>query len=955
MSSMSRAWTRFFRTLSENDPFAASPFRKAPYLAAAAFLVLIHLGMLSAGNVVVAKGPQALPAFPGFGVDLVLILVLGPRYWPVLLAAYFAGSLWRQVPWLPSCGVAVAALARTLLGVGLVRWLSGKKRLLGPFEDLAGVGLAGLLATAVGAALGVSWLAATGGVPASEWAVALRRWWIADGLSAFISSPVLLALARAWTGSRPKCRPGFALQWLLYMAGVSMACYLVFFRPDTRYLLFSVFLLLLIAAAWLGPAAARFAAVITSLAAVGATRLGIGAFAGGTLRENLQNLAFFLVAVSITGMAVGAFRAIGNLTLPAGVLLAGWACSGWLYATMDVGRARSDQARVDGVIRSAEARIGSGYRAYEDLAWNAAGFLAASGQIDTPAWRVYVNRLRLPDRYPGMRALSIMEPNDGGLAAERSRDSGAAVLTASAARGESSLQLLVPVFRVGAPLATVEERRSALLAWVTVGLAADPFFRAALADLQDVIGLRVDEAPGLVPGRPVFATLPGDSSRPERTTRIALGGNLWTLGWNPLPSFPYLSRGPFALAAGCTALLSLLLAGLVLTLQTTRRRASDRWKLLQSASALGTWELDLNSETVHCSEQLLRLYGIHEARERFPLEEWLAFVHPEDRQDMLAHIGNRLGNRQSLDWQYRAVWPDGSVHWLHSKALPVLDDRGQLSRLVGVDFEISEIKQLQSQLAQAQKLQSVGQLAAGVAHEINTPIQYIGDNGKFLEDAFRDLIRFSEQDRRTGLEDGTLDYLRGEVPKATSQLLEGVDQVARIVRAMKEFSHPGPVERSAADINRAIENTILISKNEWKYVADVTTDLDPHLPPVPCVVGEFNQVILNLIVNAAHAIADVVGDSGGRGRIHISTRQKDGMLEVRVADTGPGIPEAIQSKVFDPFFTTKPVGKGTGQGLAIAHAVIVQKHQGRLTFESDPRRGTTFVVQLPLACELEPA
>jgi signal transduction histidine kinase len=172
---------------------------------------------------------------------------------------------------------------------------------------------------------------------------------------------------------------------------------------------------------------------------------------------------------------------------------------------------------------------------------------------------------------------------------------------------------------------------------------------------------------------------------------------------------------------------------------------------------------------------------------------------------------------------------------------------------------------------------------------------------------------------------------------------------------MKEFSHPGPIDRSSADINRAIENTILVSKNEWKDVAELTTDLDPDLPPVPCVVGEFNQVILNLIVNAAHAIADVVKHSGRKGGIHISTRHSDTMLEVRVADTGAGIPESIQSKIFDPFFTTKPVGKGTGQGLAIAHAVIVQKHNGSLTFESNPGRGTTFVIQLPLVVEVEAA
>jgi signal transduction histidine kinase len=154
------------------------------------------------------------------------------------------------------------------------------------------------------------------------------------------------------------------------------------------------------------------------------------------------------------------------------------------------------------------------------------------------------------------------------------------------------------------------------------------------------------------------------------------------------------------------------------------------------------------------------------------------------------------------------------------------------------------------------------------------------------------------------------------------------------------------------DVNRAIESTIMVSRNEWKYVTEVTTDLDPDLPPVPCIAGEFNQVILNLIVNSAHAIASVVGNSGRKGAIHIITRRKGALVEIRVTDTGCGIPAEIQSKVFDPFFTTKPVGQGTGQGLAIAHSVIVQKHGGTLRVESEPGLGATFIIELPLEREL---
>ena len=214
----------------------------------------------------------------------------------------------------------------------------------------------------------------------------------------------------------------------------------------------------------------------------------------------------------------------------------------------------------------------------------------------------------------------------------------------------------------------------------------------------------------------------------------------------------------------------------------------------------------------------------------------------------------------------------------------IRDRNGTVMGMAHVAWDITQIKKLERQLAQTQKLESIGHLAAGIAHEINTPIQYIGDNGKFLEDAFRDLLKFADGGARVpdggipartqeALDQGVLDYLRGEVPKAVEQLLEGVDQVARIVRAMKEFSHPGPIEKMPIDLNRAIESTVLVSKNEWKYVAELSTDLDRGLPPVPCVAGEFNQVILNLIVNAAHAINDVVRDSGQKGTIHIRTRR----------------------------------------------------------------------------------
>ena len=201
----------------------------------------------------------------------------------------------------------------------------------------------------------------------------------------------------------------------------------------------------------------------------------------------------------------------------------------------------------------------------------------------------------------------------------------------------------------------------------------------------------------------------------------------------------------------------------------------------------------------------------------------------------------------------------------------------------------------------------------------------------------------------TAVQAADLDFIRKNLPDAVTQSLEGVEHVSQIVRAMKEFSHPGTGEKTSVDLNHAIENTLVVARNELKYVADVTLDLDPHLPRIMALPGEINQVLLNLFVNAAHAIAAVVRDAAGeRGRIRVATRRIERAVEIRIEDTGGGIPEAIRNRVFEPFFTTKEVGRGTGQGLAIAHTTVVTHHRGRIWFESVTGQGTTFFIHLPL-------
>jgi two-component system, NtrC family, sensor kinase len=266
----------------------------------------------------------------------------------------------------------------------------------------------------------------------------------------------------------------------------------------------------------------------------------------------------------------------------------------------------------------------------------------------------------------------------------------------------------------------------------------------------------------------------------------------------------------------------------------------------------------------------------------------------------------------------------------------------------------------------SQKLEAVGQLASGIAHELNTPIQFVADSVHFLGRAFTDTLGLVQGYRaliaeaakshgaatlvaRASTLEGAaeLAYLQTEIPAACARTIEGTDRVATIVRAMKEFGHPDGREKSSADLDRAITNTLIVASNEYKYVAEIDLSLG-GLPPVSCHVGDINQVILNLVVNAAHAIEAVVGNSGTMGRIGIQTRCEGGDAVIEVSDTGCGISPDILDKIYDPFFTTKPVGKGTGQGLAIARSIIVDKHGGKLSVASEVGRGTTFTMHLPI-------
>jgi two-component system, NtrC family, sensor kinase len=354
--------------------------------------------------------------------------------------------------------------------------------------------------------------------------------------------------------------------------------------------------------------------------------------------------------------------------------------------------------------------------------------------------------------------------------------------------------------------------------------------------------------------------------------------------------------------------------------------------------------------------------------------------------NFMAEVQAELGAGRTMQYEDEVIRPDGSTFWLGVSIRPLFDREGRVTHSVAVGADITakriethkkqelqdklvaemkERERMVIELQLAQKLESVGRLAAGIAHEINTPIQYVGDSVYFLRSAFEDVdklvdgmnaaaamlpeaqrnayqLEIAELEKKHDLE-----YLRVEIPKAFTRTFDGVERVTNIVKAMKEFAHPDANEQNPVDLLHALETTLLVASNEYKYVAKVRTEFG-ELPQVVCNVGELNQVFLNLIVNAAHAIKDS-GKDPDSGEIVIRAAAEGDQAVIRVSDNGCGVPKENLSKLYDPFFTTKEVGRGTGQGLAISHSIVVDKHGGDISVSSEVGVGTQFTVRLPIA------
>ena len=310
---------------------------------------------------------------------------------------------------------------------------------------------------------------------------------------------------------------------------------------------------------------------------------------------------------------------------------------------------------------------------------------------------------------------------------------------------------------------------------------------------------------------------------------------------------------------------------------------------------------------------------------------------------------------------------DNDSRLLMANISPIMDKKGKKFGFLLLAEDITHRKKEQMQRFLSQKLEALGQMAAGIAHEIRSPLQYIGDNGRFLMEAFGSLIALSleignkikeaagsgdpieAEELSQLLNESDFDFFIEEIPKASEQIVDGVTRVSNIVTSMYEFSHTGNGVDEKSDLNKLLKSTLVVAQNRIKKVADLKAEFAPDLPHIPCGMGELNQVFLNLLINAADAIAE----TGKRGVIKVSTKRKDHELIVEISDNGIGIPDEIKEKIFTPFFTTKDVGKGTGQGLPFSHRIVVERHKGRLYFKSKVNEGTTFYVHLPIEGDLD--
>jgi len=394
--------------------------------------------------------------------------------------------------------------------------------------------------------------------------------------------------------------------------------------------------------------------------------------------------------------------------------------------------------------------------------------------------------------------------------------------------------------------------------------------------------------------------------------------------------------------------------------------------MAMDSSVDGIAVTDMTGKFIYMNDAHARIFG-YRCGEDLLGQSWRFLFAPEEADTMAEQIAPRLFREGRWRGESIGMRKDGST-FPQEVTLTAIGNGG----LIAITRDIAERKaienrthELEAELLNHHKMEALGTLAGGLAHEINTPIQYVGDNITFLDDSFSTLTGILTDYRAATLEMDTpeisdiraeeaeadIDFLLEEIPTALKQTREGVGRVRSLVSAIKKYSHPGTKEKKFENLCEAIDLAVDLSVNQWKYVADVTRDIAPDLPQIECDIGEINQVLLNILVNSAQAIEEKMaipekhpGDKHAkvRGHIALTARQEDSNIVIRISDTGIGIPPEHQKYIFDLFFTTKEVGRGTGQGLALCHSVIVKGHHGKIAVESQVGVGTTFTITLPV-------
>ena len=574
-------------------------------------------------------------------------------------------------------------------------------------------------------------------------------------------------------------------------------------------------------------------------------------------------------------------------------------------------------------------------------------------------------------------------------AIERARDTAKPSITGKITlvqEGTTNVQpgfiMFMPVYGTPAPPPTVELRRRLIKGYVNAPFRLYNLMRGILASDHQDVGFEIfdGDAPsetallyrseGLAddpakPGPPLFAD----------TRRLEILGRTWTIRFAALPGFEAAMdrRLPVFITASGLAITLLLFviirallaarAGVEL-LERTRQHESD---LLQGI--LGNFPapyllVDASQRVLQTNARFLEMLDIDGPVEGLTGKHLAEVYYRDPAHETMA------GKSIAEGVIFQGVEVNTKSHKGRDKVIlanisPLYDINNACIGGLCIYVDLTERRQMEIKLARVGKLEAIGQLAAGIAHEINTPTQYVGDGVTFLRNAFEDLCRVlalvedqagrpeavgeaPARAMRELLEDIDAAFLRAEIPAAIDNIFDGISRITSIVAAMRRFSHSSGDRTQAVNLADLARATLEISRNEWKYVAEADLDSDPDLPDVRCQADEISQVLLNIVINAAHAVAEAAQEGGAPGRIGLRLRRVGDMAEIAVSDTGAGIPEAIRDKVFNMFFTTKDVGKGTGQGLAIAYDIVVAKHGGSLTFESEPGRGTTFFVRLPI-------